>query len=157
MTACGFSTLDNPSHEGKTNTWLTPLELIRSIGKFDLDPCGFPGHQTADRLICLPKDGLNETWHGRVWLNPPYGREIGKWIKKLESHGDGIALVFGRTDTKWFHDLKPDLIFFMRGRIKFLKPDFTKDTNAGHGSILLAFGRHNAGAILSSKLEGIWK
>lgn len=152
--ARGFSTLDNPAHEGKTNTWLTPLELIRSLGEFDLDPCGFPGHATAERLICLPNDGLADAWHGRVWLNPPYGRAIGDWLKKLEAHGNGIALVFGRTDTRWFHDTEPDMIFFIQGRLKFLKPDFTQDTNAGHGSILLAFGEMNVEAILKSGIPG---
>jgi hypothetical protein len=157
MSGRAFSKLDNPSHEGKTNTWLTPLPLIRELGEFDLDPCAYPGHATAKRLIVLPEDGLSAEWHGRVWLNPPYGREIGKWLKKLQDHGNGIALVFGRTDTAWFHELDPDLIFFIQGRIKFLKPDFTEDTNAGHGSILLAFGRHNAGSILKSSLKGKWK
>lgn len=152
----GFSKLDNPAHEGKTNAWLTPLPIIKALGEFDLDPCGFHGHETAKKLICLPDDGLGADWSGRVWLNPPYGREIGKWLKKLEAHGNGIALVFGRTDTTWFHDLRPDLIFCLRGRVKFLKPDFTEDTNAGHGSVLLAFGRQNAGAILSSDLKGLW-
>lgn len=152
-----FAALDNPSHEGQTNTWLTPLELIRSLGEFDLDPCGFAGHATAKNLIVLPDDGLNSEWTGRVWLNPPYGREIGLWLQKLQDHGNGIALVFGRTDTAWFQNLEPDLIFFIKGRIKFLKQDFTADTNAGHGSVLLAFGRENAGAILSSKIEGVWR
>lgn len=153
----GFSTLDNPSHEGQTNTWLTPLSLVHSLGKFDLDPCGFPGHATADRLILLPEDGLSAEWSGRVWLNPPYGREIGKWLEKLQAHGNGIALVFGRTDTAWFHALEPDLIFFIKGRIKFLKPDKTEDTNAGHGSVLLCFGRENAGVALMSGIEGTWR
>ena len=153
----GFSKLDNPSHEGQTNTWLTPLSLIHSLGDFDLDPCAFDGHRTAKNLICLPEDGLSHDWNGRVWLNPPYGREIGSWLRKLEKHGNGIALVFGRTDTKWFQELNPDLIFFIAGTLKFLRPDFTEDTNAGHGSVLLAFGRFNAGQILTSNIKGVWR
>lgn len=152
----GFSKLDNPGHEGETNTWLTPLSLIKKLGPFDLDPCGYPGHPTADRLITLPNDGLNQDWSGRVWLNPPYGRHIGKWLKKLETHGNGIALVFSRTDTEWFQQLRPDLVFLLKGRIAFIRPDETISTNAGHGSMLLAFGRKNAGMILYSNLEGRW-
>ena len=152
----GFSQLDNPSHQGETNIWLTPLPLIRALGEFDLDPCAFPGHQTAHRLICLPEDGLSLAWDGRVWLNPPYGTETGKWLKRLQEHGNGIALVFSRTETRWFQECKPDLIFMLSGRIKFLRPDFTESTNAGHGNCLLAFGRKNAGAILSSDLKGVW-
>lgn len=152
----GFSSLDNPSHQGATNTWLTPLEIVNSLGRFDLDPCGYPGHETAKRLICLPDDGLTEKWSGRVWLNPPYGRHIYKWLKKLEDHGNGIALVFSRTDTKWFQEINPTMRFYLSGRIKFLRPDFTQDTNAGHGSVLLAFGSNNAAAITKSKLKGIY-
>lgn len=152
----GFAGLDNPSHEGKTNTWLTPLWIIEELGKFDFDPCGFNGHKTAKQILFPPTNGLNEQWFGRVWLNPPYGKETGIWLEKLSQHGNGIALVFGRTETTWFQSAKADLIFTIKGRIKFLKPDFTEATNAGHGSILLAYGRKNAGAILSSNLEGVW-
>lgn len=152
----GFSTLDNPSHQGQTNTWLTPLWLINALGEFDYDPCGFPGHKTAKEICCLPSDGLNNPWHGRVWLNPPYGRELEFWLDKLKRHGNGIALLFSRTDTKWFQYAKPDMLFMLEGRIKFLRPDFTESTNAGHGSMLLAYGRENAGAILSSRLKGVW-
>lgn len=152
----GFSTLDNPNHEGQTNTWLTPPWIIGELGHFDLDPCAYIGYPTAKQMYCLPTDGLAEPWRGRVWLNAPYGKELGKWLKKLQEHGDGIALIFSRTDTRWFQQLKPDLIFALSGRIKFLKPDLTESSNAGHGSLLLAFGRKNAGAILSSNLKGVW-
>lgn len=152
----GFAVLDNPDHQGATDTWLTPLPIVHALGKFDLDPCGFEGHQTADRLICLPDDGLSAEWSGRVWLNPPYGRATKAWLNKLSKHGNGIALVFARTETSWFQSLRPDMIFLLAGRIKFLKPDFTESTNAGHGSVLIAFGRKNAGAILSSDLNGVW-
>lgn len=156
MTSRGFVTLDNPNHQGQTDTWLTPLPLIRALGEFDYDPCGYPGHPTAKEICSLPSDGLANPWHGRVWLNPPYGKMTGAWLLKLQEHGNGIALVFSRTETKWFQRLKPDLIFMLQGRIKFLRPDFTEATNAGHGNCLLAFGRKNAGAILSSGLEGVW-
>ena len=151
----GFSTTDSPTHEGKTNTWLTPLYIVRSLGEFDFDPCGFPGHPTAKTIICLPENGLERKWEGRVWLNPPYGRSINVWLKKFTQHNDGIALLFGRTDTKWFHSLRPDGIFFLKGRIQFLNSDFEKRTNAGHGSILVAYGKRNVTAILNSKLQGI--
>jgi DNA N-6-adenine-methyltransferase (Dam) len=150
----GFSKLDNPSHEGATNTWLTPLSLIQQLGIFDLDPCAFPNHNTAIKMICLPEDGLNSNWIGRVWLNPPYGLNISKWLKKLESHKNGIALVFSRTDTNWFQDIKPDAIFCLKGRIKFLKEDKTCDSNAGHGSILIIFGQNNLQAVQNSGLQG---
>lgn len=153
----GFSNLDNPNHEGKTNTWLTPLWIIKALGEFDLDPCAFPGHITAKTRWHGPplKCGLENDWFGRVWLNPPYGRNIGKWLKKMDQHKNGIALVFARTDTKWFHDVKPDFRFFLKGRIKFLNSNFEESTNAGHGSVLLVWGKDNLQAIFNSKLNGL--
>lgn len=151
----GFSSIDDPSHEGKTNTWLTPKWLVESLGEFDLDPCGAHGWDLAKQTMRLPFiDGLEAEWYKRVWLNPPYGRHIGKWLNKLQQHGNGIALVFARTDTKWFHDLKPDLIFFLKGRIKFLREDFTEDSNAGHGSMLLCFGAENTKSVMNSNIKG---
>jgi hypothetical protein len=158
--SAGFSVLDNPNHQGNTDIWLTPAYFIEQLGTFDLDPCGhWPRpFETARKTICLPEDGLSTEWTGRVWLNPPYGKQIGHWLRKLQEHGNGIALVFSRTDTRWFQELKPDLTFFISGRIKFLKHDtFQEATNAGHGSCLLAFGRKNAAAILNSDIKGVWK
>lgn len=144
-----FVSTDPVSHKGKTNTWLTPLSLIRTLGEFDLDPCGFPGHETAKRLICLPEDGLSTEWTGRVWLNPPYGKNTGLWLSKLEKHGNGIALVFARTDTKWFHDIaaSADAVCFLSGRLSFLNERFEESSNAGAPSMLLSYGRENISAL----------
>ncbi len=150
----GFSKLDNPSHEGLTNAWLTPLNIIHSLGEFDLDPCGFPTHMTAKKIIYLPDDGLSIDWYGRVWMNPPYGKNINLWLDKLKRHGDGIALVFSRTDTQWFHNLNPDGIFFLKGRIRFLTSEFKESTNAGHGSMLVIYGRNNITSVIGSGLCG---
>lgn len=164
----GFAATDNPSHEGKTNQWLTPLPLIKALGRFDLDPCGFIGHPTADQVyvnhwfspqgktksIYKPYCGLGAKWRGRVWLNPPYGKSTGRWLEKLEKHGDGIALVFNRTETHWFQDLNPDLVLFVRGRISFLNSEFKTVTNAGTGSMLLAWGVYNVHMLKRSGIPG---
>lgn len=138
----GFSKLDNPNHQGETNTWLTPLPLISKLGKFDLDPCAYPGHKTAQKLICLPEDGLKEEWEGRVWLNPPYGKYTKVWLDRLYEHGSGLALVFARTDTVWFqeHFEKADFVFFLKGRLKFINPLLETSTNAGTGSCIIGYG-----------------
>lgn len=152
----GFSKLDNPNHEGKTNTWLTPIELVEMLGEFDLDPCAYPRHLLAKKMICLPEDGLKTKWEGRVWLNPPYGRNIGLWLQKIRSHGNGIAIVFSRTETNWFQDADPDAIFLIKGRIKFINPEAkTITTNAGHGSCLLIYGKENIEAVRNCDLKGI--
>lgn len=151
-----FTSTDPQSHNGQTNTWLTPLNLVHSLGEFDLDPCAFQNHFTAKRMIMLPECGLKAKWSGRVWLNPPYGKEQQVWLDKLKEHGNGIALIFARLETKWLLPYLENGFFQIQGRLKFLRSDFTEDSNAGTGSILLPFGRKNIGSILSSDINGRW-
>ena|ERR1700677_2100836 len=146
-----FTAVDPQGHEGKTNVWLTPRWILTALGRFDLDPCAHPTWATA--LQSYYENGLEQDWFGRVWLNPPYGKNIGQWLKRMEIHGDGIALVFARTDTKWFQELQFDAANFMKGRVRFLRPDGTEDTNAGTPSMLLAWGENNVRAL--KKIPGI--
>jgi len=73
--------------------WLTPKYITDALGRFDLDPCS-PAERrpwdTATRHIGIPDDGLAMPWEGRVWCNPPYGRETFKWLSKLAEHGQGL-------------------------------------------------------------------
>ena len=153
----GIHSLPN---NGTTNEWLTPPEILKALGTFDLDPCAHPQQpwRTAVRMIAPPEDGLAAEWTGRVFLNPPYGQQIAVWLKKLVEHGNGIALVPARTEVEsWFWPhiwLKADAIFFFRGRLFFRQPDGSKRGNAGHGSVLAAYGQHNVDAIVSSDLPG---
>lgn len=150
-----FVSTDPQNHEGKTNTWLTPLWLIKELGEFDLDPCGFENHKTANELFLLPdKDGLKLQWFGRVWLNPPYGKHQQAWLDKMVEHGNGIALIFARLETKWIQKYLTNGFFQIEGRIPFLNEKFKEKSNAGTGSILIPFGRKNLGSILSSNLKG---
>jgi len=150
-----FISTDSPSAE--STTWLTPLPLIQSLGQFDLDPCAHPTHQTAKKLICLPEDGLRADWGGaRVWLNPPYGKEAALWMSKLKDHGNGIALIFARLETKWIQQFLVGGFFQIEGRISFISSRKGFKGNAGSPSILIPFGRKNIGAILMSDLKGCW-
>ena len=145
---------------GNTSDWLTPPTVIAALGQFDLDPCAHPEqfYQTADHMIAPPANGLDAEWNGRVWLNPPYGSELRAWISRLAEHGDGIALVPARTEVEsWFWPFiweRADAILFLRGRLWFLKPDGTTSGNAGHGSVLAAYGRRNVESLKESGLRG---
>lgn len=150
-------------NNGITNDWLTPPEVVSALNlrtNFHLDPCAQPNQRwrTARTMICPPADGLAEKWEGRVWLNPPYGTQLKKWITRLADHGNGIALVPSRTEVEsWFWPQiweRADAIFFFRGRLYFRKPDGTRVGNAGHGSVLAAYGHMNAAAIRRSSLIG---
>lgn len=144
------------SSKAETTTWLTPLDFVKQLGEFDLDPCAYPNHKTAKNLICLPDDGLKYSWQGRVWLNPPYGKEAQYWLSKLKDHNNGIALVFGRLETQWIQPYLKNGFFVVAGRLSFESPVSNKKGNAGCMSILIPFGRKNIGAILASDIKGEW-
>lgn len=146
------------SAQAITTTWLTPRYVLDALGRFDLDPCAHPDWPTADKRICLPEDGLASRWSGRVWLNPPYGKQTWRWLERLAEHGDGVALIFARTETEGFVQQvweKADAILFLHGRLKFLRGDGSAATsNAGAPSCLVAYGRDNARALECAPLRG---
>lgn len=149
--AAGFT------HDNKNNTsvdWYTPPWIFEAMGiGFDLDPCAPKGGVPwipAQRVYSLPDDGLALPWTGRVWLNPPYGKHTGNWLAKMHQHRDGVALVFARTDCKWFHDsvVYADAILFMKGRVKFVDGlGMTNGSGAGSGSMLVAWGEVSVAAV----------
>lgn len=143
-----------------TTTWLTPRAVIEALGPFDLDPCAAPSPRpwpTADRHIELPEDGLAADWSGRVWLNPPYGAETWRWLARLAEHGDGIALIFARTETVGFAREvwdKASGMLFLHGRLSFARPDGSVGRNSGAPSVLVAYGHAAAERLRRSGLGG---
>ena len=146
------------SHHAQTTTWLTPLSITDALGEFDLDPCGYPGWPTASTMFCLPDDGLAADWYGRVWLNPPYGREVWTWLDKLARHGRGTALIFARTETAGFVEQvwnKATAVRFIHGRLHFHRPDGTRaPANAGAPSVLVAYGPRDAAILATCNIPG---
>jgi hypothetical protein len=147
---------------GRTDEWLTPPPIIRALGEFDLDPCSPVDRpwSTATNHYSVLDDGLAQAWQGRVWLNPPYGQETGTWLARLAAHGNGIALIFARTETDMFHRWgwqKADAMLFLRGRIHFydVRGNRAKG-NAGGPSVLIAYGHQNATALRGSGLDGYY-
>lgn len=145
-----------PHYRGKTDIWLTPKWILDPLGPFDLDPCASPVTKIA--TLNLTAGGLEYPWHGRVWLNPPYGPEARHWLNRLSLHGNGIALIFARTDTKMFQDYIFPLahaLLFLAGRVRFLNSDGEESkSNAGAPSVLVAYGSENASTLYKSKLPG---
>lgn len=141
--------------------WLTPPEIIKSLGKFDLDPCSPVNRPwpTANKHYTINDNGLVLPWHGRVWLNPPYGRSIGNWLEKISIHGNGIVLTYARLDTKAFFDYVYPFaasIFAFKGRIQFYNVNGERDKNGWSSapSILIAYGKRNMEAIGDAGLNG---
>jgi len=98
----------DPSSHQSENCWFTPLEIIKPLGKFDMDVCtmSFRPFDVAKEHIEHDKgqDSLNMSWKGCVWMNPPYGKEIEPFISKFKNHDNGVALVFARMGTPWMQD-----------------------------------------------------
>ena len=143
-----------------SDEWYTPKFIMDSLGKFDLDPCApsVPLFKTAEIMYNEFDDGLAQNWEGRVWLNPPYSRPlITKFMRRMTEHNRGTALIFSRTDTELFQTEvfgKASAVKFLKGRIKFLKPDGTEAGSPGCGSVLIAYGEEDANILEVNELEG---
>ncbi len=112
----------------RNSEWTTPQDLFVSLDNvfhFTLDPCGTKQNAKCRRYFTKQTDGLKQRWGGRVFMNPPYGREIGKWVEKAygESRSNAelvVCLLPARTDTRWWHEwcTKGETVF-IRGRLRF--------------------------------------
>ena len=111
----------------KTDLWYTPEDFYQkynNVYNFQTDVCATHENAKCKNYYTQEIDGLLQDWQGVCWMNPPYGRTIGKWMKKAyESSLSGstvVCLVPARTDTNWWHDyaMKGD-IEFIKGRLKF--------------------------------------
>ena len=124
-----------------SDEWETPQDLFDELNKefnFTLDPCATYENHKCKKYYTKEDDGLNKNWSGEVvFVNPPYGRAIGNWVKKCyEEYQKGVTVVMlipARTDTSYFHNYiynKATDIRFLRGRLKFtnrLLPSWNKE------------------------------
>ena len=127
-----------------TDNWATPQDLFDNLNdlyQFELDVCASKDNAKCKTFFTVEEDGLTQDWKGSCWMNPPYGREIGKWMAKAyESSKNGakvVCLVPARTDTAWWHDYAMNgKITFIRGRLKF----GNSKNSAPFPSALVVFG-----------------
>lgn len=133
-------------HRGASDVWLTPPEIIEALGPFDLDPCSAIGQpwRTATIQYTEMDDGLAQPWAGFAWVNPPFGPIAETWLARLAEHGNGIALVPARTETRWFVKTiwnAADAILFLHGRPHFHRIDGSRaSANSGAPICLIAYG-----------------
>ena len=112
-----------------TDEWATPQDFFdkqNEIYHFTLDVCATPENAKCAIFFTKANNGLEQSWAGeRCWMNPPYGREIGLWMRKAyeESRRGAlvVCLVPSRTDTRWWHDyvMESGRVIFIRGRLRF--------------------------------------
>jgi phage N-6-adenine-methyltransferase len=120
--------MNDVHYSSATDMWETPqpfFDVWNAKFRFDWDVCATDENAKCAHYYTKENDGLSKRWVGTVWMNPPYGKEIIKWMKKAyESARDGdatvVCLIPARTDTAWWHDyaMKGE-ITFIRGRLKF--------------------------------------
>lgn len=148
----------------KSVEWYTPKWVFEELGLvFDLDPSSPHDMETAvpaSTKYTIFDDGLSRPWFGRVWLNPPYGRDTPFWIRRMIEHGTGVALVFSRTDASWCQDAMKacTAMLFVSGRIEFVpgKENQHKKSRSGAGTVMFAFGNECAIALENMRDRGIF-
>ena len=112
----------------KTDLWETPRDFFDKLDAefhFNLDVCALPENAKCAAFYTPEMDGLSQPWYGNCWCNPPYGRQVCRWVAKAaQSAAEGATVVMllpARTDTAWFHDYIYGRaeVRFVRGRLKF--------------------------------------
>jgi len=140
--------------------WLTPPDLLRALGPFDLDPCSPINRpwDTAANHSTIEDNGLAKPWHGIVFCNPPYGLEAAKWLQRCADHGNAVALIFARTETRMFFDHvwpRADALLFIEGRLHFHHVDGSRArANSGAPSVLIAYGEQAAARLENCGIAG---
>jgi len=163
---------------GSTHEWFTPPELFDALGAtFDLDPA-MPSAVIESKVVSAraieahggrapvpwipvrtwytPDDnGLLQAWDGLVWLNPPYGNLAVPFLDRMVAHGNGIALVFARTETAWWHASAPraSAVLFLRDRLRHVRADGFRGRGA-MASALLAYGDEAHATLIRSRIPG---
>jgi hypothetical protein len=142
---------------GATVEWYTPPELFAALGlTFDLDPAA-----TTSPYGCVPAaefyhrlhDGLAQPWHGRVWLNPPYGPDLPRFVDRMCDHGHGLMLTASRTETRWWQKAarSADAVCLLRERLHFIRDDGVQ-ARSSHASTLFAWGDDCVDALKAARL-----
>lgn len=162
---------DKPRPRAATNTslittptgrdWITPPEILDALGPFDTDPCASIQQpwRTAATMYTSVDDGLTQPWTGRVWLHPPHGPDVDRWLIRMSEHRHGTALLFACTDSaEWHEHIWPNAsaILFLRGRWHFHQPMTGKrfPTATGTPIALVAYGDTDATALGECTLKG---
>lgn len=111
-----------------TDQWATPQDTFDKLNKifnFETDVCADQYNTKCENFYTESDNGLLQEWRGVCWMNPPYGRGIGDWLKKAydsckENNATVVCLIPARTDTRWWHDYcVHGEAFLLKGRLKF--------------------------------------
>jgi phage N-6-adenine-methyltransferase len=143
------STINAGMFTSDADDWTTPDDFYAALDAefhFTLDPCCYPQTAKCDRYFTKEDDGLRQEWTGRVFMNPPYGRVIGHWVRKAYEAAQATAevvvvLIPARTCSKYWHDycMKAAEIRFVKGRLRFGCQQTGKVDNAPFPNAVIVF------------------
>lgn len=121
--------VSNCMFTSNTDEWSTPQYLFDALNtefNFDVDVCASCENAKCKKYFTKEQNSLLLEWQGTCFMNPPYGRTIGKWVKKAYEQAKKNKLIVccllpARTDTKWWHEycMQAKEIRFIKGRLKF--------------------------------------
>lgn len=126
-----------------TDEWPTPQDLFDTLNdefRFDLDPCADATNAKCERFYTRDDDGLDQDWTGTVFMNPPYGREMSRWVTKAREESEKgatvVCLIPARTDTAYWHEhvMQADEVRFIRRRLHFANDRHTQRKAEGKAS-----------------------
>jgi len=129
-------------------SWRTPGRIFADLDTefgFTLDPCATSPIKLGIAWYSEVDNGLWQQWSGHVFVNPPYGRAIVDWMRKIILERERcdviVALVPARTDSHWWHEyaMQADEIRFVRGRLSFEGVYAPKGHNAPFPSVILVY------------------
>lgn len=123
----GHELISKTLYSSRTEEWETPQSLFDQLNNefhFTLDPCCTHENAKCHKHFTKNEDGLLQSWEGeRVFCNPPYGREISKWVEKCACSGAEVVVMLApaRVDTSWFHTwvYGKAQLRFIAGRLKY--------------------------------------
>jgi len=140
--------MDKCLNSSEKMDWGTPQFLYDQLDAefgFNVDVCAHELNHKCYNYFTEDDDGLSLDWVGTCWMNPPYGREIGKWIKKAYEESlrgaTVVCLIPSRTDTKYWHDyvMNAAEIRLVKGRIKFVHSEELHSASAPFPSAIIVF------------------
>jgi hypothetical protein len=147
---------------GKTGEWYTPPHVFKSLDcVFDIDVAS-PGRKFVPWIPTMSVwtcKGLQRTWNGFVWMNPPFGARNGirPWLEKFVSHRNGIALTPDHTSAPWWQEYaaEMDAILFIAPKLKFIGVDGKPGASPAQGTCLMSLGVQGNNALTRARAAGL--
>ena len=149
--------MDKVLFSSQNTDWETPSVFFDNLNKefnFDIDVCASSDTTKCENYFSLEDDAFLHDWTGVCYMNPPYGRDIQRWVKKAaysaEQGATVVCLLPARTDTRWWHNYVPLAaeLRLIKGRLRFKRNGCNTNIPAPFPSVIIVFKPHEGSTIL---------